>query len=115
MTKTAQAREAYNLYQQKNLARLIFHAIKLFLYTAVPATVIAYLTDHISGLFYILAPFFIYISFPFWFGLYVSSALLAQMAGESLGKKTLLGDNPTFPDVTFHLTGFRVKDESNES
>jgi hypothetical protein len=115
MTKTAQAREAYNLYQQKNLVRLIFHAIKLFLYTAAPATVIAYLTDHVSGLFYILAPFFIYLSFPFWFGLYVSSALLTQMAGESLGKKTLLGDNPTFPDVTFHLTGFRVKDESNES
>ncbi|MCZ4428855.1 hypothetical protein O3S81_04000 [Agrobacterium sp. SOY23] len=115
MKKTAQAREAYILYKQKNILRLIFHTIKLFLYTAAPATVIAYLTDHVSGLFYILTPLFIYFFFPVWFGFYVASALLTQMSGESLGKGSLLGENPSFSDVTFHLTGFRVKDESDEN
>ena len=115
MKKTAQARKAYDLHKQKNILKLIIHTIKLCLYTAAPATVIAYLTDNVSGLFYLFFPLFMYFFFPVWFGFYVGSALLAQMSGESLGRGSLLGKNPSFPDITFHLTGFRVKDESNES
>ncbi len=111
MKKTKIARDAYENYREKRYFKLTIYFIFLFASLSIPALIIAYLTDHVNCLFYLAAPFYIYISFPIWFGLYVTSALLADSFGRALGKKSLFGTKtPKFSEVTFHLTGFKVED-----
>lgn len=111
MKKTKIARDAYEIYLEDRYLKLMIYWIILFVALSIPAIVIAYLTDNVNGLFYLSAPFFIYISFPIWFGLYVTSALLADAVGRELGMKPLFGtEPPKFSEVTFHLTGFKVED-----
>lgn len=111
MKKTKLARDAYENYREKKYLKLIIHWIILFVSLSIPALIIAYLTDNVNGLFYLAAPLYIYTSFPIWFGLYVTSALLADAVGRALGMKPLFGtEPPKFSEVTFHLTGFKVED-----
>lgn len=111
MKKTKIARDAYENYREKRYLKLTIYWIVLFVSLSIPALIIAYLTDHVNGIFYLAAPFYIYISFPIWFGLYVTSALLADAFARLLGMNSLFGaDIPKFSEVTFHLTGFKVED-----
>ncbi len=110
MKKTALARKAFFLYRENRYATLLLYMLLLFTAIGAPATLIGYLTDHVSGWFYLATPFFIYVSFPLWFAMIIAGALLAD-GMKSVSGSSFFGDEPKFSDVTYRLVGFRAKDE----